>query len=362
MEDPPPWMNLSATQVPRIQGITIATFCLAIIAVVLRFTARRLTRAAFWWDDWLMLPAIVRCDIAYTIATCSYKFSLLAFYWRIFKQSKIRVPIYVLWAIVTCWGIAGLLLIILACQPVSDYWNQYASTGSQPSHCRVNVARSLVARSIPNFITDAAILVLPMPLVWQLHLSKAQKLALTGIFALGIAIVGVAVGRFVVIINLDTVSPDITWNFVNFSILTVVESNVGIICGMNAPFSFLLLGLVDTLPACLPSLRPLLNLILFGSIKHSHDRNDDIELGGGLSSRALHVWNSHLTTSQIRRGGPIKKTADTGSDRGFARLPEEGSTEGGTHISASQNELDDMHPYPGIMVRTDVYVGEDDKE
>ena len=26
---------------------------------MLRFTARRLTHAAFWWDDWLMLPAIV---------------------------------------------------------------------------------------------------------------------------------------------------------------------------------------------------------------------------------------------------------------------------------------------------------------
>lgn len=60
MEGPPPGLDLSATQVPRILGVNIATFCLAVIAITLRFTARRLTHAAFWWDDWLMIPAIVR--------------------------------------------------------------------------------------------------------------------------------------------------------------------------------------------------------------------------------------------------------------------------------------------------------------
>ena len=45
-------------------------------------------------------------EVSYTCIICSVKFSLLAFYWRIFKQSRIRIPIYVLGAIVSCWGIA----------------------------------------------------------------------------------------------------------------------------------------------------------------------------------------------------------------------------------------------------------------
>ena len=45
-------------------------------------------------------------EVSYTCVICSVKFSLLAFYWRLFKQSKIRIPIYVLGAVVTCWGIA----------------------------------------------------------------------------------------------------------------------------------------------------------------------------------------------------------------------------------------------------------------
>lgn len=60
MEGPPPATDLSASQVPRILGVNIAMFCLAVIAIILRFTARRLTHSVFWWDDWLMLPAIVK--------------------------------------------------------------------------------------------------------------------------------------------------------------------------------------------------------------------------------------------------------------------------------------------------------------
>lgn len=54
-------------------------------------------------------------ELSYTIIICSIKFSVLAFYWRIFKQSQIRIPIYVIGTIVSCWGVAvvsaGLFLV-----------------------------------------------------------------------------------------------------------------------------------------------------------------------------------------------------------------------------------------------------------
>ena len=54
-------------------------------------------------------------EVSYTCIICSVKFSLLAFYWRIFKQSKIRVPIYVLVAVVSAWGIAVVSPKIATC-------------------------------------------------------------------------------------------------------------------------------------------------------------------------------------------------------------------------------------------------------
>ncbi|KAL8727983.1 MAG: hypothetical protein Q9181_005500 [Wetmoreana brouardii] len=388
-------------------GVNIATFCLAVIAIILRFTARRLTHAAFWWDDWLMLPAIVRrtihvadlwtkygqvfaavmcfvsltymvdhglgrhiwvapmdaavvwakglfiSEVSYTIIICSIKFSLLAFYWRIFKQSKIRIPIYVLGAIVSCWGIA-ILITILQCQPVSDFWDRFAPAAKGPFHCGVNVNQFFNGNSIPNIITDAALLVLPMPFIWQLHLPKAQKVALTSVFILGIFVIGVSIARFTFIINLDLVSPDITWNFVNVQIWTGVESHVGIICGKGPPPPFQ--SFINILPACLPSLRPLLNLVLFGSIDRSHRCNpSDGKPAGGLSARSYNIWDTHIKHHQIGRGDNTSETTDNESNRGFARLPDEGP-KGGTYITATNVALEDMHLNQGIQVRTDVYV------
>lgn len=62
MEGPPPGIDLSETQVPRILGVNIATYALACVAIVLRFISRRLSRAHLGWDDWLMIPAIVRYE------------------------------------------------------------------------------------------------------------------------------------------------------------------------------------------------------------------------------------------------------------------------------------------------------------
>ena len=42
-----------------IKGTIIATWALAVIAVCLRFVARGLSKARFWYDDWLVLPATV---------------------------------------------------------------------------------------------------------------------------------------------------------------------------------------------------------------------------------------------------------------------------------------------------------------
>ena len=42
-----------------VQGVLITGWALALTAVCLRFFARRLSKAGFWYDDWLMIPAMV---------------------------------------------------------------------------------------------------------------------------------------------------------------------------------------------------------------------------------------------------------------------------------------------------------------
>jgi hypothetical protein len=56
---PPPGLDINASQQPHVYAATFITWGLAIFAVALRFAARRMSRTKPWWDDWLMVLALV---------------------------------------------------------------------------------------------------------------------------------------------------------------------------------------------------------------------------------------------------------------------------------------------------------------
>jgi hypothetical protein len=55
----PPGIDLAADDQNQIIGSVSATWALATIALVMRFLCRRISKAGYWWDDWLMIPAYV---------------------------------------------------------------------------------------------------------------------------------------------------------------------------------------------------------------------------------------------------------------------------------------------------------------
>ena len=45
---------------PRVVAATVSVIVIQVIVVILRFWSRAIsTRARFWWDDWLVLAALV---------------------------------------------------------------------------------------------------------------------------------------------------------------------------------------------------------------------------------------------------------------------------------------------------------------
>lgn len=44
---------------PTIVAVQIVMIVTATLAVALRFIARRISGAGFWWDDWMILAALV---------------------------------------------------------------------------------------------------------------------------------------------------------------------------------------------------------------------------------------------------------------------------------------------------------------
>ena len=72
------------------------------------------------------------------------------------------------------------MVTVLQCSPVSGYWNR-----AIPAKCIVDDYAFFVGIAVPNILTDAAILSLPVPYIWRLKRTSSQKLALSGIFMLG---------------------------------------------------------------------------------------------------------------------------------------------------------------------------------
>lgn len=79
------------------------------------------------------------------------------------------------------YDIAVFFEAVLLCRPLAYTWNKSVPNGN----CG-NTTLAYEAVGILNLLTDLAIIILPMPLLWSLNLPAAKKLALTAIFGVGI--------------------------------------------------------------------------------------------------------------------------------------------------------------------------------
>ena len=52
--------DLNETLGPEITGVIVSTWGISLLALILRFIARRISEVGYWIDDWLALAAFVR--------------------------------------------------------------------------------------------------------------------------------------------------------------------------------------------------------------------------------------------------------------------------------------------------------------
>ncbi|KAF7184404.1 hypothetical protein CNMCM7691_005224 [Aspergillus felis] len=279
---PPPGLDLSESKRANLYAAYSSTYGLGVVAVLLRLLCRtRVSKVGLWWDDYLICIALAMvtgeyvdmiiwvhrgvgthiyplgmtgfsnffinlfvCEIFYTLSICMTKYSILMFYWRIFGTTNIRIPIYVIFFLVTGWGLGVIFTTIFQCLPVRGFWDK-----SLDPHCGVNVNQFFIGNAVPNIITDWALLILPMPYIWRLQRNTTQKIAISSVFVLGGLVPSI----------------DVTWVFIGPSTWTAVETNIGIVS------------------ACLPSLRPLLRLL---------DRDHETQDNPSPPKQSAHSYGS----------------------------------------------------------------------
>lgn len=131
------------------------------------------------------------------------------------------------------------LIVIFNCVPIAASWDlNLAATGK----C-VDKKSFYVGGSVPNVITDLILVIMPLPYVWELHASLAQRIVLAAIFALGMFVSIVSMIRLSVLLDTASGPFDVTYTFKDVYLWSLVEINVGLTC------------------ACLPSLRPIVRVI-----------------------------------------------------------------------------------------------------
>jgi hypothetical protein len=86
-------------------------------------------------------------------------------------------------AFITSYTITSSLVNLLQCVPIAANWDPKLA----PTTKCVKFGTELITLGTINAATDFVLLVLPIPILWRLHVSLHKKLQLISIFALGTA-------------------------------------------------------------------------------------------------------------------------------------------------------------------------------
>lgn len=263
-------------------GVTIFLTVLAMVAIVLRFCARRLKKVGLGWDDYTILPAMLFTIVS---AICIYvgaadgdlakhieldaqgngvwthrdvvfleinfaqqlsstltfgltKLSVLLFYKRVFRGDTFNAAVWTMMGIVGVWFVAFFFANLLQCYPISVNW---VDSGAQNTSC-INTNMMYIAQAWTDMLTDVMILSLPIPCIWALQMPARHKVGVTAIFLLGLLTVLSGIAKLVVFYHIIAEAAwdyDITWFETPGVLWPMVESALGIV------------------GACLPLLRPL---------------------------------------------------------------------------------------------------------
>ncbi|KAL8774200.1 MAG: hypothetical protein Q9194_004095 [Teloschistes cf. exilis] len=117
----------------------------------------------------------------FPVAAAALKFSVLFFYHRIFPIRAFTLWNIAIGVIVIAWFIAFIVSQFLTCRPIAFYWDKSIPGG----HCINSNHVAYYITSPPDILTNVAILVLPIPWLWNLQMQRRRKVVLTFIFLLG---------------------------------------------------------------------------------------------------------------------------------------------------------------------------------
>lgn len=296
------------TRATEMVAPSIALTTLALIVVLGRIYTKTFITKSFDLSDWLSIGAIVMAiartvvncmavyiwhlgrhvwdlepwnfasvkncqfimDMIYLVGIMFAKLSILVLYVKVFHiRRRFRFLCYVMMAFVVVNCVVFFFIYAFDCKPVYYTWHFSVDHFDCIEITQINVAIGAI-----NIFTDLIIMIMPLPLVWQLQLAKTQKAGLLVVFSTGALICITTIVREVIVVRTNKES-DQPWVVADEVIWLTVELNIGIIC------------------VCMPALAPVWRKAIASQLGLSYLRS----FFSGMSSRGTSRGQSKLSDS-----------------------------------------------------------------
>ncbi|XPS79832.1 hypothetical protein M3J09_011803 [Ascochyta lentis] len=190
------------------------------------------------------------------------------------------------------------------CTPVSFAWKQW--DGEHTGKC-INNNSLAFTHAAHSIFVDFVTLSLPITQIWKLHLGMKKKIGVLLMFSVGAFVTVVSMLRLRSLVHFANTT-DMTWDYLEASLWSVIECQVGIIC------------------TCMPSIRLGLTRLfpkIMGSTNQSTAKDT---VGPSERGQGLHTF-SGLTANEINvqttfRVSHTKKPHTNEDERSFVQLVE----------------------------------------
>ncbi|KAH6696669.1 hypothetical protein BKA61DRAFT_247692 [Leptodontidium sp. MPI-SDFR-AT-0119] len=206
--------------------------------------------------------------LVYNLCHMFIKLSYLALYLRLTPHTRFRVILYILMVSVSVLGIINASISVVVCIPFTKVWNPEVA-----GRC-INANAFYIATSTLNMVFDLAIFILPIPIVWEMQLPKRQRLAVEGVFGVGLIVLIASILRLYNLISLfnnPSRMKDSTWSTAGSLNLSTLEIHLALVLSCLATFKALV---QKYFPHLLGSSHLTIVTPTGGSALHSHSRNE----------------------------------------------------------------------------------------
>ncbi|KAF2845522.1 hypothetical protein T440DRAFT_407807 [Plenodomus tracheiphilus IPT5] len=243
-------------------GVAVALTAVSAVAVILRTYTRALIIRSIGQDDYTMLLALLlvigylvaifvdrangmglsglvltprqmvvqvqtalAIEIIYYLAINAIKVSILLFYLRIAAVKRFDHLCKATICFLAVFCTVCIVCCLVQCVPLHKLWD---FTGMVQGHC-INTTALFYTTSSINIVVDIWILVLPITTLLKVQRPTREKLALVGIFSLGVFSCIASIVRLHSI-RIYTESKDPFLDSVPINLWSMVELNMGILC------------------------------------------------------------------------------------------------------------------------------------